>query len=93
MSPPSKAHQYYLLLVDDTTCYVTVYFLKGKNEAIQHVKNYLTYLHMHGISTHAIRVDYSTEFINKDLIDWCHTKGMEIQLTAPYSLSQNGVAK
>jgi hypothetical protein len=60
-----NGHQYYLLLVDDATRYVTVYFLKGKHEAAQHVKNYLTYLHVRGISTHAIRVDRGTEFINK----------------------------
>ena len=53
-------HQYYLLLVDDMTCYVTVYFLKGKHEAAQHVKKYLTHLQVCGISTHAIHVDYST---------------------------------
>src|SRR6267154_2602667 len=86
-------HQYYLLLVDNTTCYVTVYFLKGKHEAAQHVKNYLTYLHVHGISTHTICVDRGTEFINKDLTNWCHAKGMEIQQTAPYSPSQNGIAE
>ncbi len=56
-----NGHQYYLLLVDDATRYVTVYFLKGKHEAAQHVKNYLTYLHVRGISTHAIRVDRGTE--------------------------------
>ena len=88
-----NGHQYYLLLVDDATRYVTVYFLKGKHEAAQHVKNYLTYLHVRGISTHAIRVDRGTEFINKDLKEWCHAKGMEIDMTAPYSPSQNGVAE
>jgi hypothetical protein len=88
-----SGHQYYLLLVDDATRYVTVYFLKGKNEASNYVKNYLTYLHVRGTTTHAIRVDRGTEFINEDLKQWCHAKGMEIQMTAPYSPSQNGVAE
>ena len=88
-----NGHQYYLLLVDDATRYVTVYFLKGKHEAAQQVKNYMTHLHVRGITTHGIRVDRGTEFINKDLQDWCHAKGMEIELTAPYSPSQNGVAE
>jgi len=78
-----NGHQYNLLLVDDATRYVTVYFLKGKHEAAQHVKNYLTYLHVRGISTHAIRVDRGTEFVNKDLKEWCHAKGMDIDMTAP----------
>jgi transposase InsO family protein len=86
-------NQYYLLLVDDATRYVTLHFLKAKSEAGKHIKNYLTYLQVRGNPTHAIRVDRGTEFINKDLIDWCQEKGMEVQLTAPYSPSQNGVAE
>ena len=88
-----NGHQYYLLLVDDATRYITVHFLKAKHEANKYIKNYLTHLHMRGIPTHAIRVDRGTEFINRDLQSWCHEKGMDVELTAPYSPSQNGVAE
>jgi len=47
----------------------------------------MTHLYAHGIKTHTIHVDQDTEFIDKDLQDWCHTKGMEIQMTALYSPS------
>ena len=40
-------NQYYILFVDDAACYVTVFFLKKKEEAGQHVKNYLTNLKTH----------------------------------------------
>ena len=36
-----NGHQYYILFVDDATKYVTFHFLKRKDEAIQHVKNYI----------------------------------------------------
>jgi hypothetical protein len=88
-----SGHQYYLLLVDDATRYVTVYFLKSKNEASKNVQQYLTHLHVRGTSTHALRVDRGTEFVNKDLQTWCQQRGIDIQLTAPYSPSQNGVAE
>ena len=88
-----NGHQYYLLLVDDATRYVTLYFLKTKNEAYTHIKNYMTHLHVHRVTTHSIRVDRGTEFINKDLESWCHEKGMTIEKTAPYSPSQNGIAE
>jgi transposase InsO family protein len=88
-----SSHQYYLLLVNNVTRYVTVYFLKSKQEAAKYVKNYITHLHAHGTTTHAICVDRSTEFVNKDLKDWLNTKGMEVQMTAPYSPSQNGIAE
>jgi len=88
-----NGHQYYLVLVDNAMRYVTIYFLKGKHEAAQQIKNYLTHLHACGINTHAIRIDQGTEFINKDLQEWCYAKGMEIQMMAPYSPSQNGIAE
>ncbi len=40
-----NGNQYYLLLVDDATRYVTVYFLKKKDQAVQKIQHYLTYLH------------------------------------------------
>jgi hypothetical protein len=36
--------QYYLLMVDDASRYVTVEFLKSKDQAAQKVKNYFTHL-------------------------------------------------
>jgi transposase InsO family protein len=38
-------------------------------------------------------VDHGTEFINKPMKTWCSQQGIEIQMTAPYSPSQNGVAE
>ena len=48
---------------------------------------------MCGVTSHSIRVDRNTEFINRDLETWCHERGMTIEKTAPYSPSQNGVAE
>ena len=41
----------------------------------------------------AICVDQGKEFVNDDLNTWHQKQGIEIQMTAPYSPSQNGVAK
>jgi len=38
-------------------------------------------------------MDRGTEFVNKSLQDWSNTQGIQLQLTAPYSPLQNGVAK
>ena len=38
-------------------------------------------------------MDRDTEFLNESLHSWCHSQGMELQLTAPYSPSQNAVAE
>jgi hypothetical protein len=88
-----NGNQYYILFVDDYSCYVTVQFLKSKDQAAQSVRDYITHLNNREITTRAIRVDRGTEFINEPLKTWCAEKGIEIQMTAPYSPSQNGVAE
>ena len=88
-----NGHQYYILFVDDATRYVTVHFLKRKDEAVQHVKNYIQALKTHRKSPKAIKIDWGKEFLNEVLKTWLDTEGLDIQVTAPYSLSQNGIAE
>jgi len=85
--------QYYLLLIDDTTQYITIRFLKAKNHAGQQIKNYFTHLSMQNKCPRAICIDRGTKFVNQDLMSWCETQGIDVQCTAPYSPSQNGVAE
>ena len=60
---------------------------------MQKVKNYLAQLISHNRKPKAIRIDRGKEFTNKSLTEWCCEKGIEIQMTAPYSPAQNGVAE
>jgi len=41
----------------------------------------------------AIRVNHRKEFLSDQLKDWCDEHRIEIQLTTPYSPSQNGIAE
>ena len=41
----------------------------------------------------SIHADEGGEFNNADLKNWCHERGIEINLTAPSSSAQNGVAE
>ena len=86
-------NQYYLLLIDDAARHITVEFLKRKSQAAQKVKDYMMYLKARGASPCAIRMDRGTEFVNEDLRTWTQSQGIQLQMTAPYSPSQNGVAE
>jgi Reverse transcriptase (RNA-dependent DNA polymerase)/GAG-pre-integrase domain/Integrase core domain len=86
-------NQYYILFVDDATRYVTVHFLKKKDEAAKQIQNYLTYLKTQEKSPKAIRIDRGSEFLNQPLKLWFSENGLEFQTTAPYSPSQNGTAE
>jgi len=84
---------YYVVLVDDNSRWITIHYLKEKNQAAKYIKNYLATLITQGRKPKAIRVDRGKEFLSDQLKDWCEERGIEIQLTAPYSPSQNGIAE
>jgi len=88
-----NGNQYYLLMVDDATCHTMVEFLKNKSKAVQKVIEYLTYLKTQNKMPHAIQMDRGSEFVKDELISWCNANGIKLQLTTPYSPSQNGVAE
>ena len=88
-----NGNRYYLLLVDDTTQYVTVHFLKQKSQATQKVIEYIAHLKAQRKSPCGIRMDHGTEFVNVSLCNTCNMQGIDLQMTAPYPLSQNGIAK
>ena len=88
-----NGNHYFILLADDSEWYITTNFLKRKIEVVKRVKGYLSYLKAQGKNPKAIHIDRSKEFVNEELISWCHEHGIEIQKTAPYSPSQNGVAE
>src|SRR6267154_2345952 len=86
--------KYYITFIDDCTRRCTVKFMKSKDETSEKVQGYLTYLERHWEKLpKRIRADNGTEYINKNLITWCNQKGIQIESTAPYSPSQNGVAE
>lgn len=53
----------------------------------------MVHLETHGQIPQAMRTNRGKEFVNEALQSWCQSKGIENQLTALYSPSQNGVAE
>ena len=67
--------------------------MKKKDEAVQHVKCYLQNLKTHSKLPKAIKIDHGKEFLNDQMKSWLDENGLDIQVTAPYSPSQNGIAE
>jgi hypothetical protein len=86
-----NGNQYFLLMVDDASRYNTTEFIKDKKAAAQKVCEYLAKLISHGKKPKAVRLDRGKKFL--DITKWCQEHGIEIQKTAQYSPSQNGVAE
>src|SRR5258708_23958003 len=62
-----RGNQYFLLLIDDATRYITIKFLKAKSDAAQEVQAYLTHLKIRSHVPYAIKVNRRTEFLNQML--------------------------
>ena len=87
------SNQYFHLFLDDSTRRPTLTFLKHKDEAKQAIKDYVAYLKARGMQPNAFRCDQGAEFLNDNLTRWLKEQGIELQITAPYSQSQNGAAE
>ena len=84
-------NQYFLLMVDDASQYVTTEFLKEKKEDATKVKKYLAKLISHNKKPKANHIVWGKEFLN--VMTWCQENGIDIQKTAPYLSSKNDIAK
>jgi len=87
-------YKYFIPFMDDCTRVGHVLFLRDKTEAFDRIKEHCAKVERQfGKSPRWIRVDNGKEFVNKQVKDWVASKGIELELTAPYSSSQNGVAE
>lgn len=84
---------YFITFLDDSICCPKLCFLKGKNEGGQAVKDYIMYQWAQELLARFICCDQGTEYLNDELKTWLREQGVELQMTAPYSLSQNGAAE
>jgi hypothetical protein len=68
-------NQYYLLMIDDASRYVSLEFLKAKSDASRYMKNHFTYLTICGKQLQALHIDRGTELLNQDLKNWYASVG------------------
>jgi len=65
-------NSYFLLMIDDASRFIAVDFLKAKSQAVQKIKDQMTYLSVRDKTPCTIRMDRGTEFVNNKLKTWCH---------------------
>ena len=70
-----QGNYYYIVLVDDASRWITVNYLKEKNQGAKFVKNYITSLINRNRKPKAIRVDRGKEFLSDQLKEWCEEHG------------------
>jgi len=86
--------KYYISFTDDNTRFVTVYGLKSKADAVNRIKEYTNIVNnKFDRKIKYLRFDNGKELVNEATQRWAVDNGIQIETTAPYSPSQNGVAE
>lgn len=91
-----NGHKYFISFTDAHSAYSRANFLKKKDatSTLKCIKEYVAFIETHtGRKPKRFRFDNGKEYVNKEVLDWLASQGIEYELTAPYSSSQNGVAE
>jgi hypothetical protein len=90
----TTGHLYILSIVDVYARYVTVYLLKTKSESTYYLIKYANQFRTKfNRNIKILRTDNGTEFINRELNQYCHENGIVQQQTIRHSSHQNGIAE
>jgi Reverse transcriptase (RNA-dependent DNA polymerase)/GAG-pre-integrase domain len=85
---------YTLAVIDDHSHMGWKRYLKSKHEASEEIQTLITELENNtGQRVKIIRIDGGREFINGPLKDWLKKKGITLEISAPDTHQQNGVAE
>jgi transposase InsO family protein len=83
-----------LVIVDDYSRFIWVFFLQGKNKTQEVLKKFLRRAQNEfDVKVKNIRSDNSTEFKNTQVEGFLDEEGIKHEFSAPYTPQQNGVAK
>lgn len=86
--------RYMLLLIDDYTRKVFIYFLRNKYEVFDSMKDFTLEVEKEtDLKIKTFRSDNGTEFVNSKINNFLKERGIKHQLTVPYTPEQNGVAE
>ncbi|CAI7788770.1 unnamed protein product, partial [Closterium sp. NIES-54] len=92
--------RYFLLVVDDYSCYTTVFPLRSNGQVpdvlitwIRAVRLQLRERFRHDLPVLRLHSDRGGEFSSDFLRDFCHGEGILLSFTLPASPEQNGIAE
>jgi hypothetical protein len=89
-----NGERYYISFTDGAKRRTMTFFMKKRSEVLDKIKEYEAYISTQtGKPVKAFHCDNAKEYISKEVRDYLGSKGIRLELTAPYSPQQNGVAE
>jgi transposase InsO family protein len=82
--------KYYLVIVDDYSCFTWVFFLQKKSQTQETLKGFLRRAQNEfGLRVKKIRSDNRTEFKNSQIEGFLEDDGIKHEFSSPYTPQQN----
>lgn len=86
--------RFFVSFTDDFSHFSVIYLMATKDEVIDRFREYEALVTSHfGTRIAKLRTDNGGEYVNDEMRAFCREKGIEMQLTVPYTPQQNGVAE
>jgi GAG-pre-integrase domain/Integrase core domain len=89
-----EGHQYYMTIMDDHSCYSWVFFLKHKNEAFMHFKEWLAWAE--NKSSKCLKQfhnDGGGEYVSSEFLKFLRDRGIHWENTNTNTPQENGVSE
>ena len=85
---------YFVTFIDDFSRKVWVYSIRRKDQVLSIFQRFVALVETQtGKKVKCLRSDNGGEYVSKAFQDFCDTKGIKRELTAPYNPPQNGVSE
>ena len=85
---------YFVTFIDDFSRKVWVYPLRRKDEVLSMFQKFVTLVeNQSGKKVKCLHLYNSGEYVSRAFQEFCDSKGIKRELTAPYNPPQNGVAE
>jgi transposase InsO family protein len=86
--------RYFITFTDGKARRTMTYFMKNKSDAFTKFKQYKSFVETQtGRKLKKLRVDGGGEFLSKEFKKYLLDSGIQLEITAPHSPSQNGIAE
>ena len=90
----SNRYRYYILFVDDFTCFSWLYLLKHKFDVFTTFKNFkATVENQFSTQIKFLRTDYGGEYTSNEVNAYCASNGITHHLSCPHTPQQNGIVE
>jgi len=89
-----SGYMYYLVVVDDFSHYSWTFPLRAKSEAFTTLSHFFAWVSTQfGLTVKAVQCDNGCEFDNNTSRSFFLSRGVQLRMSCPYTLAQNGKAE